>query len=75
MAFWQSEGHEVDFLSPPGAAIEVKLGRTSPMEFAWFPRCMPRATLSAVGLDRFAAGVIQGITLEDFLLAETTASS
>lgn len=74
LGFWQSEGHEVDFIGPPGPAIEVKLGRTSPMEFAWFPRCMPRTTLSVVGHDRFSAGVIQGITLEDFLLAETTAS-
>jgi predicted AAA+ superfamily ATPase len=74
LAFWQSEGHEVDFIGPPDSAIEVKLGRTGPMEFAWFPRSMPRAMLSVVGHDRFSAGVIQGITLEDFLLAETTAS-
>jgi predicted AAA+ superfamily ATPase len=44
LAFWQSAGHEVDFIGPRDSAIEVKLGRTSPMEFAWFPRSLPRAT-------------------------------
>jgi hypothetical protein len=73
LAFWQSAGHEVDFLCPPGTAIEVKVGQTSPMEFGWF-RCMPRAMVFVVGRDRFDVGVIQGITLEDFLLANSTAS-
>lgn len=72
LAFWQSAGHEVDFIGPRDSAIEVKLGRTSPMEFAWFPRSLPRATLSVIGHDRFSTGAVQGITLEDFLLAEPT---
>jgi predicted AAA+ superfamily ATPase len=73
LAFWQSGGHELDFLGSPDTAIEVKLGKTSPLEFAWFPRCLPRATLSVVGRDRYSAGAIQGITLEDFLLEQTPA--
>ena len=73
LAFWQSKGHELDFLGSPHAAIEVKLGKTSPLDFAWFPRCLPRATLSVVGRDRYSAGAIQGITLEDFLLEQTPA--
>lgn len=68
MAFWQGGDHEIDFIVPPRTAIEVKLGRTHPLEFAWFHRCMPGAGLSVVGQDRFSAGPIEGLTLEDFLI-------
>jgi hypothetical protein len=50
--------------------VEVKLGSTNPMEFAWFPRTFPRASLTVIGKDRWAAGSLEGVTLEDFLLAD-----
>lgn len=68
MAFWQGGGHEVDFMSSPQTAIEVKLGQANPLEFAWFHRCLPKAMLSVIGENRFSAGPIEGMTFEDFLL-------
>jgi predicted AAA+ superfamily ATPase len=70
MAFWQAAGHELDFVATPKAAVEVKLGSTNPMEFAWFPRTFSRASLSVIGRDRWRAGSLEGMTLEDFLLAD-----
>jgi hypothetical protein len=54
----------------PRAAVEVKLGSTNPWEFAWFPRTVSRASLTVIGKDRWAAGSLAGVTLEDFLLAD-----
>jgi predicted AAA+ superfamily ATPase len=70
MAFWQAAGHELDFVATPKAAVEVKLGSTNPLEFAWFPRTFSRASLSVIGRDRWRAGLLEGMTLEDFLLAD-----
>jgi uncharacterized protein len=70
MAFWQAPGHEIDFITPPRAAIEVKTGSTNPLEFAWFPRTFPPGRLTVIGKDRWQAGSLEGITLEDFLLAD-----
>jgi len=70
MAFWQAAGHELDFVTSPKAALEVKSGPTNPLEFAWFPRSFARASLTVIGQDRWAAGSLRGVTLEDFLLAE-----
>jgi hypothetical protein len=63
-------GHEIDFIATPQAAVEVKLGSTNPMEFAWFPRTFTRASLTVIGNDRWQAGSLEGMTLEDFLLAD-----
>lgn len=65
---WRSADRELDFVRPDDVFIEVKRGRTSPIEFAWFPRTHPRGTLIVVGRDRFSAGRIRGVTFEDFLL-------
>lgn len=72
MPFWQTAGHEIDFIATPQAAVEVKLGSTNPMEFAWFPRTFTRASLAVIGNDRWRAGSLEGMTLEDFLLADPT---
>jgi len=68
MSFWRSANHEVDFVLNPDELLEVKRGRSSPMDFAWFPAAFPKARLTVVGTSRFATDRITGITLEDFLL-------
>jgi uncharacterized protein len=73
MAFWQAAGHELDFITAPRAAVEVKLGRTNPLDFAWFPKTFPRAVLTVIGQDRWVAGPLRGVTLEEFLLADPMA--
>lgn len=70
MAFWQTGDHEIDFVTAPGAAVEIKLDSTNPLEFAWFPKTFSRSRLIVIGKDRWAAGSLEGMTLEDFLLAD-----
>ncbi len=48
--------------------LEVKRGRTSPLEFNWFHQQFPHQVLTVINKDTFASDQIQGITLEDFLL-------
>ena len=71
MAFWQASGHELDFVTSPQAAVEVKIGSTNPLEFAWFPRTFAKGRLTVIGQDRWAAGRLTGATLEQFLLADS----
>jgi predicted AAA+ superfamily ATPase len=69
--YWQGEEREVDYVVRPDLWIEVKRGAASAMEFAWFPRSFPRARLWIACRERFDAGRIRGLTLEDLLLDET----
>jgi predicted AAA+ superfamily ATPase len=69
MAHWQSKEHELDFVLSPDRFLEVKRGRTSPLEFGWFPKVFPRGRLTVIGRDRFETDAIHGMTMEDFLLA------
>ncbi len=66
--YWQSKQHELDFVVAPGEFLEVKRGRTGPLDFGWFPRAFPGARLTVVGGDRFETDAIRGVTFEDFLL-------
>ncbi len=67
MAFWLSKEHEVDFVLAPDDYIEVKRGRSGPLDFGWFPRTFPHARLTVVSSSHFETDRIQGITLSDFL--------
>jgi uncharacterized protein len=69
MLHWLSKEHSVDFVLAPEAMVEVKWGEARPLEFAWFPKVFPRATLTVVNARRFEAGPVKGVTLEDFLLS------
>jgi predicted AAA+ superfamily ATPase len=69
MLHWLSKEHSVDFVLAPDEMVEVKWGEARPLEFAWFPKTFPRATLTVVNANRFDAGRVKGITLEDFLTA------
>lgn len=67
-SFWQSQNHEIDFVTPEKRYIEVKRGRANPFEFSWFPENFPNNSLTVINENRFTTSYSQGITLEDFLL-------
>jgi hypothetical protein len=47
--------------------VEVKRGRASALEFAWFARSFPRGRLTVVCSTPFEADRITGVTLAQFL--------
>jgi hypothetical protein len=51
----------------PTSFIEVKLGTTSPLEFAWFPKTFPNGKLTVVSRSRYETERIVSVTMEDFL--------
>lgn len=69
MHYWQGGEHELDFVLGPDEFLEVKRGRTGPLDFAWFPKSFPHGRLTVIGGNRFETGQIVGMTLEDFLEA------
>jgi predicted AAA+ superfamily ATPase len=69
LPFWEGGGHEIDFVVHPDLLVEVKRGRTGPMEFTWFPCTFPGARLIVVGQDRFEGERVRGVTAEDLLLS------
>ena len=70
--FWRSDKHEVDFVRSGKPWIEVKAGRASPIEFDWFSKTFPCEKLLVINSERFEAKNVRGVTLEEFLLDETT---
>lgn len=67
--FWQSKDHEIDFVLPDKQIyLEVKKGAYSPINFTWFLKSFPKASLIIVNKNQFNSKKITGITLEDFLL-------
>jgi len=68
MHYWQSGKHELDFVLGPDLLLEVKRGRTGPLDFAWFPKSFPQGRLIVVGANRFETDQVVGLTLDDFLL-------
>lgn len=67
MNFWQSASHEIDFVLSPTELLEVKRGKSGPLEFGWFPKVFPQARLTVISSSRFETDAIEGITLHDFL--------
>ena len=70
MSFWQSEKNELDFVVGQDQFIEVKRGRTSPLEFTWFPRVFPGGRLIVLSASAFQTDHVKGITMEQFLLQD-----
>ena len=68
--YWASKQHEVDFVDHERRLYEVKLGRTGPMDFAWFPRTFPGRKLLVIGGSEFETPHVRGVTVEQFLLAD-----
>ena len=69
MHYWQGKNHELDFVLGAADFLEVKRGRTGPLDFAWFPKLFPEGRLTVVGASRFETDQVVGVTLEDFLQA------
>jgi predicted AAA+ superfamily ATPase len=67
MSFWQSGEHEIDFVLGDQTFVEVKRGKTSPLDFAWFPRCFPKGHLTVVSDSRYETDRIRGVTPDEFL--------
>jgi uncharacterized protein len=63
---WRSKEHEIDFVLDPASFLEVKLGATNPLEFAWFAHVFPKKKLTVVSQSSYATQAIRGIRLEDF---------
>jgi len=70
LLFWQSSGHELDYVTAPGRYLEVKAGPSNPVEFAWFARRFPRGKLDVITTTPFEASRVRGVTMERFLLSE-----
>lgn len=68
MNFWQGGDHELDFVLNPESFLEVKRGKTSPLDFAWFPASFPCGRLVVISDSRYETAQITGVTMEDFLL-------
>ena len=68
--FWASNQHEIDFVDAQERLYEVKVGRTGPLDFAWFPKTLPKRKLLVVGGGQFASSAVKGVTIEQFLLAD-----
>jgi uncharacterized protein len=68
---WQGGGHELDFVVDGDTFIEVKRGRATALDFAWFPRIFPRGHLTVVCATPFRSDRIRGVTLEAFLTSRS----
>jgi predicted AAA+ superfamily ATPase len=68
--FWASADHEIDFVDAERRLFEVKIGRSGPLDFAWFPRVFPKRKLLVVGGSEFRTPTVKGITIHQFLLAD-----
>lgn len=68
--YWASDDHEIDFVDSRRDLYEVKIGRSGPLDFAWFPNVFPKRHLLVVGGAEFRSATIKGITINQFLLAD-----
>jgi len=71
-ALWYraSSDHEIDFLDARERPYEVKIGRSGPLDFSWFPMALPKRKLLVIGGGQFESDAVKGITIERFLLAD-----
>ncbi|MBK9576677.1 MAG: ATP-binding protein [Fibrobacteres bacterium] len=67
LPYWQGGDHEIDFAGRD-EWIEVKRGKTSPVEFAWFARSFPKRHLTVVGDSTWETDHVRAIRFEHFLL-------
>lgn len=68
--FWASKTNEIDFVDAQGSFYEVKLGKTGPLDFAWFPKVFPSKKLLVISESEFETKQVKGITIDQFLLAD-----
>jgi predicted AAA+ superfamily ATPase len=67
LPYWQAGGREIDFVVSEDSFIEVKRGRATALEFAWFHKVFPKGRLTVVCGTPFEADHVRGVTLESFL--------
>ena len=67
LAFWETKKNEIDFVDPNEQFIEVKRGKSSPLEFSWFDKQLPHVKLTVINQQSFSTNNITGLTIEDFL--------
>lgn len=67
IGFWASHEHEIDFVTPSGAFVEVKRGTAGPLDFAWFSKVFPKSHLVVVCQAQFETRQVRGIGIDDFL--------
>jgi predicted AAA+ superfamily ATPase len=71
LPYWQSREHEIDYVVGDDWFVEVKRGRASALDFAWFPQTFRNGRLTVVCATPFEADRIRGITLDAFLRGES----
>lgn len=72
IGYWTSKEHEIDFVTPQGEFVEVKRGKTNPIEFGWFSKIFPKHRLTVICSTPFETNQIKAMTLEEFLLRAPT---
>ncbi|MGH7820435.1 MAG: AAA family ATPase, partial [Candidatus Binatia bacterium] len=70
LPYWQSREHEIDFVVAADSFVEVKRGRASALDFAWFPKAFPKGRLTVICATPFEADRVRGVTLDAFLGGE-----
>jgi len=65
--FWKNDHHEVDFVIDEDIYLEVKRGKSSPLEFSWAVKQFPKSKVVVINKRRFQTEKIKGILLTDFL--------
>lgn len=65
--FWQNQTHEIDFVIDPTTLLEVKRGRSGPLEFGWFEKQFPQARLRVINTENFETQAVEGVRWEAFL--------
>jgi predicted AAA+ superfamily ATPase len=68
MCHWQSTEHEIDFVLDERRFLEVKSGKTTPLEFAWFSSVFPKGRLEVISQTTYQTRAATALTLEEFLL-------
>ncbi|MBM4386570.1 MAG: ATP-binding protein [Deltaproteobacteria bacterium] len=68
IGFWASKEHEIDFVTPEGQMIEVKRGKSNPLEFVWFTKVFPGRHLKVITDTPFRSKHVTGLTIEQFLM-------
>ncbi len=71
LLYWHSKHRELDFVlsSAGGTFVEVKRGRASPSEHAWFAPEHPAGRLLVVTRTPFRTDRVRGLTARELLLA------
>lgn len=67
IAYWQGGDHELDFVLGDDQYVEVKLGRATALDFAWFGKVFPKGRLTVVCATPFESDRVVGVALDEFL--------